>query len=352
MQATGELAMDFWNRAKSLRHEALGFLAYWTGLSHCFEIVTHPVGAIILMYHSVADDSFTEFIDPPNRLSPEIFDRQMFFLRKHRHVIPLSELARQLSEGITPPAGTVCITFDDGYLDNLTIAAPILHSYQLPATLFLATGYVESGDAQWADVLYWQFKHRTADHLYIAEREIGKFDLSSKSEKLSALRILHNELLEADRFSRSLLLTTIKNQLLPTGRMPRLTINWDELRALRDRHPLIDIGGHTCDHIDLSKHYGITAKSQITNCANDIERELGIKPTLFSFPYGRWCEITRNFVANSGWLLAVGDGDFHRISPTSDRYVIPRIDAPRTLTDLRFKTSGAYPGIFTLFGMN
>ena len=49
----------------------------------------------------------------------------------------------------------MCITFDDGYRDNLTVAAPILEKYRLPATLFLATGYVERGETQWSDTLHW-----------------------------------------------------------------------------------------------------------------------------------------------------------------------------------------------------
>jgi peptidoglycan/xylan/chitin deacetylase (PgdA/CDA1 family) len=40
--------------------------------------------------------------------------------------------------------GTLSITFDDGYLDNVEVAAPILRKLQLPATFFVTTGFVGS----------------------------------------------------------------------------------------------------------------------------------------------------------------------------------------------------------------
>src|SRR5712692_3225333 len=128
-------------------------VVYWSGVGRAFEAATQPTGAIILMYHSIAADNVAESVDPPNRLPPGMFERQMAFLSEHRRVVALSHVVEEIAAGRSPAAGTVCITFDDGYLDNLTTAAPILDRHKLPATLFLATGYVERGEAQWADSL-------------------------------------------------------------------------------------------------------------------------------------------------------------------------------------------------------
>jgi peptidoglycan/xylan/chitin deacetylase (PgdA/CDA1 family) len=58
-------------------------------------------------------------------------------------VLPLLEGVRRLREGSLPPR-TVCLTFDDGYANNLKIALPLLEKYETPATVFLATSYTES----------------------------------------------------------------------------------------------------------------------------------------------------------------------------------------------------------------
>lgn len=345
-------AAELLRRVWSYRRDVAGAAVYWSGVGRLFEIAVQPTGAIILMYHSIAANDVAEFVDPPNRLSPEMFERQLAFLSKHRRVVPLSQVVEQIASGASPPSGTVCLTFDDGYLDNLITAAPILEAYKLPATLFLATGYVARGETQWADILHWLFRRRTADKLRIPFLAFQEMDLTSETGRGAARTILHRRLLEATHQERTQLLTEIERQLLPKGCMPRLTMNWDETRDLCRRYPLIEIGGHTRDHIDLRTHLGETARSQIDGCAEDLRRELGVEPRHFSFPYGRWCAETRGIVCTSGWRSAVGDGDNTRVGQASDRFSIPRVDAPRTMTDLRFKTSGAYPGVLSMLGMS
>lgn len=339
-------------RLWSLRRDAASVAAYWSGLGRAFELVAQPTGAIILMYHSVAADDAAKFIDPPNRLSPRMFERQMEFLSRYRQVVPLSQVVEQIVFGSAPPAGTVCITFDDGYLDNLTVAAPILEKYRLPATLFLATGYVGRGETQWADVLHWLFQRRTQNKLQIPSLGDRETELTSAARRGAARKMLHRRLLEATHQERGPLLTEIESQLLPEGRAPRLTMTWEDVRELRRRYPLFEIGGHTREHIDLRTHRGELARSEIEGCAEDVRRELGAGLRHFSFPYGRWCEETRGLVCTLGWRSAVGAGKNVRISQASDRFAMPRVEAPRTMTDLRFKTSGAYPGVLSMLGLS
>ena len=308
---------------RSCARDAVGAAVHWSGAGRAFELATRPAGAIILMYHSVARDEQARFVEPPNRMPPALFDRQMAFLRDERRVVPLSRLVEDLVAGRSPAAGTVCITFDDGYRDNLSVAAPILEKYRLPATLFLATGYVERAEAQWSDRL-----HRLA--LPARER-----------------RRLHERLLEASHAERGRLLDEFKI----AEKSPRLMLDWDEARLLLRRYPLFEIGGHTRDHLDLTQHAG-EARAQIDGCAADLRRELGVEPRHFSYPYERWCAATRRAVVAGGWDSALGTGTRARIGPATDRYAMPRVQAPRSMTQLRFKTSGAYPGALALLGLS
>jgi peptidoglycan/xylan/chitin deacetylase (PgdA/CDA1 family) len=65
-----------------------------------------------------------------------------FFLR-HFRVVPLSEQVAGCRSGDNM-GGTLSITFDDGYLDNIEVAAPILRAMRLPATFFVTTGFIGS----------------------------------------------------------------------------------------------------------------------------------------------------------------------------------------------------------------
>jgi peptidoglycan/xylan/chitin deacetylase (PgdA/CDA1 family) len=280
-------------------------------------------------------------------MSPVLFDAQMAFLSRYRRVVPLSEVIDQVRSGVSPPAGTVCITFDDGYLDNLTIAAPILAKYKLPATLYLATGYIERGEAQWADSLYWLFRRRTKSRLQIPSLQCDAADLASSASRGVVLNLLHRHLLETNYQERKQLLDEIERQLAPNTRQPQLTMNWDDVRALCRRYPTFEIGGHTRNHIDLRKHFCEDASSEITGCAEDVQREIGVFPRHFSFPYGRWCIETQKMVIAMGWFSAVGISTTVRADHLSDPFAISRVEAPQSMTELRFKTSGAYPGILS-----
>ena len=89
----------------------------------------------ILMYHSVdlnpsKEDRLT--------LSPEVFDKQMRFLKEHNYnVITLEEVADIIRNKKKAPARAIAITFDDGYKNNYTYAFPVLKKYNFPATIFV-----------------------------------------------------------------------------------------------------------------------------------------------------------------------------------------------------------------------
>jgi len=331
----------------SLGRAALGAAVHWSGAGRAFEIAARPAGAIILMYHSVAPDEAARYIEPENRIHPGVFERQMAFLAAHRRVVALSELVAEVAAGRTPPAGTVCITFDDGYRDNLTVAAPILEKYRLPATLFVVTGYVERAEAQPTDMLHWLFTRATLHTLALPMLGLHRANVRSRAARAA----LHAHVLESEHAHRVELLAEIQRQLAPAGKPPRLGLDWDEAHRLLRRYPLFEIGGHTRDHLDLTKHRG-EARAQIDGCAEDLRRELGIEPRHFSYPYARWCAETRAAVIASGWASAVGAGAPPRIGADSDRYALPRVEAPRRMTQLAFKTSGAYPGALSLLGFS
>ena len=331
-------------RLWAARQAAAGAAAYWSGLGRMFARATGARGAIVLMYHSVADDDDARFIDPAHRMAPSLFERQMAFLRRRRNVIPYSQLIATIEAGDTPPAGTVCITFDDGYLDNLHIAAPILERLGLPATLFLATGYVARRQAQWADTLHADFQYRSVDRLSIPPLGLDALDLSNAAVRRHARRVLHRHLIEAAFDEREAVLAQVAQQLQPRGERPRTTLGWDEVRELRRRHPAFELGGHTRDHVDLRRHDGALGAAEIGGCAHDIERETGQRPRDFSFPYGRWSERAQALVRAAGWRSAVGAGTAIRIGAQSDRFAVPRVEAPLSMAALRFMTSGAYAG--------
>lgn len=94
----------------------------------------------IVAFHRVND-----FLPEGDSLtcSSEVFRTFCTFFKDHYDVVPLAEQIRACREG-TPKGGTLSITFDDGYLDNHQVAAPILKELGLTATFFVTTGFIQS----------------------------------------------------------------------------------------------------------------------------------------------------------------------------------------------------------------
>ncbi len=93
-------------------------------------------GARILMYHRIADlDNYDQLT-----VGVENFENQMAWLSSNRKVFSLSDVVERISKG-KPDTNLIAVTFDDGYLDNLEYALPILEKYQIPATIFITSDF-------------------------------------------------------------------------------------------------------------------------------------------------------------------------------------------------------------------
>lgn len=100
----------------------------------------------ILCYHGVCADRLAEEPWVPRYfVTQTAFERQLQYLQRNAQVLPLRQAVEHLRDGTLPPR-SVSITFDDGYANNLRLAYPLLRKYGLPATIFLSSSYIESGD--------------------------------------------------------------------------------------------------------------------------------------------------------------------------------------------------------------
>jgi peptidoglycan/xylan/chitin deacetylase (PgdA/CDA1 family) len=145
LRAMGQLAKQ--NKQRADWYKFIQDYSYWRGVRRAtldketWRRLTH--GTPILMYHA-----FGKSGEAPSRyiLPAQCFERQMAWLKRLRYrVLSLEDYLRYRAEDRLPPARSVVITADDGYLDNYTVAYPILRRYGFPATIFLVSGNV--GDA-------------------------------------------------------------------------------------------------------------------------------------------------------------------------------------------------------------
>jgi peptidoglycan/xylan/chitin deacetylase (PgdA/CDA1 family) len=174
------------------------------------------------------------------RVRPAMFERQVKLLRDRGFTFVF---ASELFEGELP-AKPVCLTFDDGYADNLLAADPVLDRYDAKATLYL----VEEREGGWSS-------RKKAHH---ADDELAS------EPKL------------ADEQARS---------MAASGR-------WE-------------LGGHTRTHANLLTLSDDEARVEIASARSSFPERYGAEARTFAYPFGLFEEKHAAMVREAGYLGAV-----------------------------------------------
>ncbi len=256
-------------------------------LWQCQKVRPRQGRAFVLMYHRVsAERDYLGLCTPP-----AVFDRQMTLLRRRMRVLPLRQLAERLRQPEPLAEDVAAITFDDGYRDNLDVALPILERHGLPATVFVATGFIDgtacpAGERLRAAVEAMWRRAAAPGEWGAAETDLdrGVRAALARPGSLPALRRLRQQLKEiADDESERALARLEELAAQPTRqRAPMLS--WNEVRTLSRRG--IEIGSHTVSHAILSRLPTERAERELRASKARIEAAIDAPVLGFAYPNG------------------------------------------------------------------
>jgi peptidoglycan/xylan/chitin deacetylase (PgdA/CDA1 family) len=233
---------------------------------------------LILCYHRVLPST-----DPliPSCIDREAFDGEMRVVAEHFNALPMSEAIERLRSGTLPPRA-IGITFDDGYADNLAVALPILRKHSLPATVFVATAYLDGG-RMWNDTITESVRRASGDTLDLADLELEPLPIRTPEERgAAALRVmLHLRRLPSDR--RAAGVEEVARRIgaeLPTD----LMLTSEQLVELHRAG--VEIGAHTMTHPILARLPDDSAEDEIRGSRERLERLTGTAVAGFAYPNG------------------------------------------------------------------
>lgn len=241
-------------------------------------------GVLALNYHRVVADFDSSFDRDLWSASPDVFDAQMRFLKKHFDVLVPSDLHGVLGKG---HGRYVLVTFDDGYRDNYDQAFPILKSHGVRATFFVTTGFLDHAGVSWWDDIAWMVKTS-------ARRQVPAgpwlpapvvFNEPGRERAVAALLRRYKSL----RGEAAVSFLDFLAEATGSGRCPAeaargLWMTWDMVRELRAAG--MCVGGHTVHHPILARLSRAEQAEEIAGCGRRIEAELGEPMTCFSYPVG------------------------------------------------------------------
>jgi peptidoglycan/xylan/chitin deacetylase (PgdA/CDA1 family) len=298
--------------------------------------------ALVLVYHRVGERG----LDPWRlTIEPEIFAGQMEVLARDWTPLSLAELVEGIGRQQLPEKA-VAVTFDDGYADNLEIAAPILVERGIPATLFVATGLVDAGRPPWWDELAsllleperlprtltlssgngegWLIHPPGADGPWSAADAPQPWE-ADPGTRLRAFYEVWLVLRSLDAATREAALDEVAEWAGASRCSARVLLTRQQLRKFAAL-PGLGLGAHTVTHPALPSCAPEDARAEIAGGVDWLRAHMGVDVEHFAYPFGAWTRSAAHLVADLGFRAAYTT-DGNAISWSSRPHALSRVPA-------------------------
>ncbi len=236
----------------------------------------------VLLYHRIASRE----TDPWSmKVTPEHFEEHIRYIKEHYPVLRFEDDWSVVREP------SVVITFDDGYWDNYAIALPILEKYQVPATVFISSGYINAETLFWWDCL---------ERLIMKSEEVpSSVEIKGALFKLFEAETGHGmekaDLLHQVQVALKRLLPSQRDSILRelSVRINGVDFNSNSYRIITPAElkkfaesPWITIGGHTVTHSMLSIEPEEMQRWELRESKRRLEEMIGRPVDVMSYPFG------------------------------------------------------------------
>lgn len=243
--------------------------------------------SVVLMYHRVDHVD----LDPYGlAVEPTRFSEHMTHLQSTRDVVPLEAI-------LSGASSQVAITFDDGYVDNLTNAAGPLGALGLPSTFFITTGQINGRSFWWddlAEVLLGKHELPPGADIHIGGARVW-LSLRDPASRAHALRFVHRRIralppAELEPTIDALHEVLGVSRARPADRRPMTATELVELAQM----PNVNIGAHTRSHPQLAIQPRRIQRDEIMGSVDDLAALLGRDITSFAYPFGNGTAVGRS----------------------------------------------------------
>jgi peptidoglycan/xylan/chitin deacetylase (PgdA/CDA1 family) len=293
---------------------------------------------LILVYHRIANEPIDNW---GLAVSPAHFEEQLQVVRRTRHPFPLTDFVRNLKAG-TLPSNAVAVTFDDGYVDNLVAGKPRLAAADVPATVFLATGFLDrSGEFWWDELASLVLSGNGPRNIeLVIAGETMQVDLGTEPpvseddgamlaarfpKRHAALAQIRQAIWLLEKDERELVMTRLRSIFTVRGSrtVKGRAMTKEEVRTLVS-DGLITVGAHTVTHPVLSSLDAAACRREITESKLACEALIGKPVAGFAYPYGNIDTKARGTVVAAGFSFACAMKNAP-VTAQSDVFALPRV---------------------------
>ena len=264
---------------------------------------------LVLMYHRVGDVTTADPFGMGMCVTPGRFRDHIRFLQEEFEILPAGEMLQRLNQKGWQEGKYASITFDDGYLDNLEVAAPILDELGIRATVFVPTGGWENGDWFWWDRVIRAFRLTSLGRVPAVALDPHGVGASMALNGIRARAAAAAAVIEGlwrqhpdsipDRVSE------VEEALgvAPPAPWERNRLTIGDVAALAERG--WEIGAHSITHPRLTALSPDRVRQELRGSRRTLEEALGIRVRGFAYPAGYVGPETEREVREAGYRYAV-----------------------------------------------
>lgn len=319
-------------RLRSVIKRVIAYALYYSGALWLYAALVLRNRAVVLMYHRVLPAGADTFSDDGIIVTPETFEANMRFLR--RHFVPLTAAGfRECLERGSFPRRACLVTFDDGWQDNAVHTLPVLRNLGVPAAIFVATGYLGTDRTFWQEDMSRRL-FAMSRGTEPARRLLEELNLSDAcvADAANARRIVR-EFVTTLKTRGSSQVERVASLIAAAGDRPSGPANacgddrfmsWDEVGRMASSG-VVCIGSHAHSHIPLTQLGPERALSDLLQSIREIAERALPAPWLCAYPNGDFDDDVVHSVRAAGLELGFTTQP-GRVAPDADRLRLPRVN--------------------------
>jgi len=292
----------------------------------------------VFFYHGVEEHIVDKRVQTMH-IELELFEAQMKYLKRYYDVISVREYEYRLDKGFS--GKEVMLTFDDGYRNNLAVAAPVLQRYGLPFSVYPSVAYIGTDERCPTFILRAIIFNSNVKHLDIPclklKVEFGSTELRERKYRELSTRVKYS------KWDKTRLICDELINNLPNGEWQRICarfesdrmLNWNELQELTRYN--CEIGSHGMEHGLLHPEQPEGFVERQIRTSRDMIRGKINNCEYYVYPNGGTDDVSAfamKKVEDAGFRLA-----FSSVASISmsNRFFLPRSGDVLTLTDFKIK---------------
>ncbi len=303
---------------------------------------------VVLRYHSVHEnpERYKDSIGTGIIHPLEVFERQVKLVARRYVPLSLDEILLLLKEKKRLPRKAVAVTFDDGYVDNVSHAAPVLNRMKVPAAFYVVVGAVESRKAPWFCRLRRAFA-TTRSAVWTDSVGGNAFTLDKPDARRQAFRRGCERCARLAGMTQEAAVMEIERELQvdPADSDADLMMRWEDLRTLRKAGHIV--GSHTMSHPNLAHVHDNEIGQELGESKARLEKELGEPILHFAYPHPilnpHWNEETVSQTRRMGFATAVTTTP-GTVCAGDDPLKLRRISSSMELDEFAWQLDAAFLG--------